>query len=69
MQASDWRDIATAPKDGTRVLLGHPEWWESGSWAGDRNHGLWENDSADILIPQPTHYMPIVGPKEDANAD
>lgn len=56
---SDWRDISTAPKDGTRIMV-----WNSfagvyssaylnGEWPlyGWGNEGVW--------YPRPTHWMPL----------
>ena len=64
---SVWRDIATAPRDGTRVLLlipyTHPE-ADIGMWKGD--HGLdgcfrFSGDDGPDDI-NPTHWMPLPEP-------
>lgn len=66
---TEWRDIATAPLDGTRVLLA----WEGQpgvviGWYGPKlstygvNYGdAWGNGEMwrDEAKPQPTHWMPL----------
>jgi hypothetical protein len=70
---SDWRDIATAPTDGTRVLLAYvsSDWcyetacgqWEPARPGYRRAH--WANDHQGVyglywlLRHQPTHWAPI----------
>lgn len=68
---SEWQPIETAPKDGTRVLLGRAEWVEIGRWlANSRAYrgaplGTWMDD-ADNGGPEghdwPTHWMPLPPP-------
>ena len=60
-----WQPIATAPKDGTEVLLisafqhAHSIYlvssWEDGAWCMPDH--LWRM--------QPTHWMPLPSPPED----
>jgi hypothetical protein len=59
-----WRDIESAPKDGTRVLVFSPldkaifacgfenGMWQTGVWRANNNAG------------QPTHWMPLPTPPE-----
>lgn len=59
-----WQDIDSAPKDGTIILLGHPEavfdgWWHSASNAwidGERN--MYD----DYCEYEPTHWQPLPEP-------
>lgn len=61
-----WRDISTAPRDGTEVLVAMP----SGAltvarWQVDRRYtagGVWYH--APFALPQPTHWMPLPDPPE-----
>lgn len=56
----EWRDISTAPKDGTWLLL----WVPSGGWypgSFNKYSGRWDDgDYFDDL--RPTHWMPIPQP-------
>lgn len=56
-----WRDIASAPKDGTRVLLAHASaafdgWWDDGE--GAWVDGETDNDG-DYIAYRPSHWMPL----------
>jgi hypothetical protein len=55
-------DIATAPKDGTRILicLEH-ETWTVGSWDYRDDQRCWVDDGYDPMpfILDPTHWMPL----------
>lgn len=64
LSAQAWLPIATAPKDGTYVLLTGDGWsyppakvgrWYA--WEGfDEHDGFWESNS---LLVEPTHWMPL----------
>lgn len=62
-----WRPIATAPKDGTEVLVAGNGWMAFGSWHGDRNGHRWWTRNCFVggrpLIDHlrsepPTHWLP-----------
>lgn len=55
---NQWRPIATAPKDGTRVLLlHHSELFLSiGYWHTGSRYGWWQTSSGQIM---PTRWCPI----------
>ncbi len=57
-----WRDMDSAPQDGTRVLLAVPrsDYVEvmAGHWAGD-NYPFWERDCAETEPVKPTAWQPI----------
>lgn len=63
--AREWRDIATAPKDGTMIDVHMPGvgrvtdvFW---AWT------LWHRDGDDLPDLKPTHWMPLPQPPtEDA---
>lgn len=73
-----WQPIETAPKDGTRVIVGHPEMTSTVSrWGGwselradgslDNRHLGWTNTAAmglGLLKPQPTHWQPLPAPPQ-----
>lgn len=69
LPAAGWQPIETAPKDGTRILG-----WSSGDGVcivafGDtpRRTRWYENHPLGRLpIKQPTHWMPLPAPPEDA---
>lgn len=63
--ATDWQPIATAPKDGTRVLLWWPHWREY-PVTGRYFHGEWDciHKCEGDDVP-PTHWMPLPDPPPD----
>jgi hypothetical protein len=63
---AEWQPIATAPTDGTRVLLGrvgvhamHTAFWRDDLWRTG-NLGYFNN---------PTHWMPLPAPPADEARD
>lgn len=67
----EWQRIATAPKDGTEVLLFSPNVCFPGvfrgacvEFEGDPNPAEWL-DQNDIAVPNPTHWMPLPPPPAD----
>jgi len=75
----EWRDIKSAPRDGTEILVYWPywradratiAWFESfGGWMGD----CCLSEFHEVASPdrQPTHWMPLplppTAPQEDGN--
>lgn len=71
----NWQTISTAPKDGTRVLLGRfvkncahghdggirVDWWHSAR-RGDEYEGFGHFNT--VMWP-PTHWMPLPPPPKD----
>ena len=51
-----WQPIATAPKDGSEVLLTDGKWKRTGYWA--RRIERWSVDAV-VPLSQPTHWMPL----------
>ena len=70
-QAGVWRDIATAPKDGSCLLLWEQYsdapfvgYWSDGSWSVSHEHvdaeGGWEGANVVDALSMPiTHWMPL----------
>ena len=60
---SDWQDISTAPKDGTRLLLWMREWAapSTGQYYGESSGWGMFWDGAMYRF-QPTHWMPLPAP-------
>jgi hypothetical protein len=61
---SEWQPIETAPKDGTRIILGadlnvDPELWASWWIGGDDR---WANTPDWMWFTSPTHWMPLPSP-------
>jgi hypothetical protein len=63
---ASWRDMGTAPRDGTPILCFRPDavghgfsdqsgidvlWWEDGSWTYDGD--------GRVSVDPPTHWMPL----------
>ena len=75
---SRWMPIETAPKDGTRIVLGNPDWlvvW-SGSWLAEQPPGepdyrwnswgpRWERTGFCDRDLNPTHWQPLPSPPEE----
>lgn len=63
----NWQPIETAPKDGTRILLGRgdrvwlDEWWKGIGISGWASLVAWEQAGGSYSLP-PTHWMPLPDP-------
>jgi hypothetical protein len=55
-QAPIWQSIATAPRDGTPVLLFHPAWDMLQVGLHDGGTDLWQQPCGDLLPQTPTHW-------------
>jgi len=60
-----WQPIATAPKDGTEVLLTDGHWTRTGYWA--KRIETWSVDTAVSLKP-PTYWARLPAPPADVCA-
>lgn len=63
-----WRSIETAPRDGTRVLLGFAgrdqlDGHEIGSWDADK--ACWYDGVEERYKLYPTHWLPLPEPPEE----
>lgn len=63
-EMGQWQDIATAPKDETRVMLWNPTWSfpQPAKWVAYRNagKGAWVLDAGFKITQQfPTHWLHI----------
>jgi len=61
---TEWREIATAPKDGSRVLVYRPDATSRrkigiDSRTPDKFDGAWQHSRPD---EQPSHWMPLPAP-------
>lgn len=58
----DWKSMETAPKDGTKVLVGWPGIINMGRY--DSYNALWfcSGSGKHFLPEQPTHWMPLPDP-------
>lgn len=63
-----WQDIASAPKDGTGILVVDMKasdpgagmaWFINGEWCGDDPEVLRGADDCRSCWPSPTHWMPL----------
>ncbi|WP_401733489.1 hypothetical protein [Stenotrophomonas muris] len=64
-RASQWQPIETAPKDGTPVLLDHPDWHMRvmrGAW--DQEVLAWHVLGFGYTAKQPTRWQPLPAPPE-----
>jgi hypothetical protein len=65
--ADGWRDIATAPRDGSLILACRPRWIRAAifEW-NDDDDNWWSNDSEAVGAPQPTFWQPLPPPPSTA---
>lgn len=67
---NDWRDISSAPKDGTEILLGtlkDGRWFHIMSdWWTSRDHGSFWHAWCRYDF-NPTHWMPLPSPLHPMN--
>lgn len=64
--APQWQPIETAPKDGTPVLLDHPDWHMRvlrGGW--DVDELAWRVGGFGCPATQPTKWHPLPAPPEE----
>ena len=69
-----WQPIATAPKDGTEILLtdGSQVWaavWSFPPQVADPTHTDWESSDGHSLPIVFTHWMPLPSPPAQATAE
>lgn len=76
---SGWQPIETAPKDGTRILLGGGkmfcealEDWVTAPLSAQWEHSYWlvggtESGYVCLGVDDPTHWMPLPAPPESAS--
>lgn len=65
VQPIDWQPIATAPKDGTEILLTDGQYKRTGYWA--KRIQIWSIDCVVPLNP-PTHWLPLPGSKMNGSS-
>lgn len=60
---SEWQKIATAPKDGTLIIVSSPRWRDSdvARWWPD---GIWHYGDH-FRASDPTHWQPLPTPPQD----
>jgi hypothetical protein len=58
---SGWRDIASAPKDGTKILVCDRNEYPRRIWTARWWRDNWQNSAADILLCL-THWQPLPAP-------
>lgn len=67
-ECGSWRDIASAPKDGTEILVFDEGALYITSWLDDEGHdgvrrsGWYDNG---FVEPPPTHWQPLPPPPAD----
>jgi hypothetical protein len=60
---SEWRDIGTAPKDGTSVWVAHTCGWKEPAYFRMAGKGFWVNLYTRLPIEwRPSHWMPLPPP-------
>lgn len=64
----EWRDISTAPKDGTEIIIAGNGWSSCAAWGSTKYHGSGWLDACDLTHPEScssrpwagvTHWMPL----------
>lgn len=64
---NEWQPIASAPRDGTRVLIADMDAWMAVArfWPGNMR---WIEDAASgMTLNDPSHWMPLPPPPSDTN--
>jgi hypothetical protein len=68
---SGWQNIATAPKDGTFVLLHHANWpndvegfWHRGTQSWSANTRIPDLENRVVGPEPPTHWKPLTPAEE-----
>jgi hypothetical protein len=64
----EWQPIATAPQDGTAVLLFRPDWDMLQVGIHYEDTRSWQNPCGDLLS-RPTHWMKLPRPPERLRQD
>ena len=59
---SAWQPIATAPKDGTEVILYDPAWTRATTGIWDEHAGFWCYGDDYWFKAKPTHWQPLPEP-------
>lgn len=62
---SEWQDISTAPKDGTRILVYGPDGHDIAEyevWGQWVRRATAEYDNEGMVVAAPTHWMPLLPP-------
>jgi hypothetical protein len=68
----EWRPIETAPKDGTRVMLGWPGGGvRYGFYLNNTNWKGWRGPSMELPFPSPppTHWVPLPPPPQTSQGE
>lgn len=69
----EWRDISTAPKDGTEIIIAGRDWVSCASWGETKYHGSGWLDACDLAhydsytarpLSGVTHWAPLPPPPE-----
>lgn len=63
-----WQPINTAPMDGSRVLLWNGETHIIGFYGASINHYRWRESTWQVIVPDPTHWAPLLDPPGDVGA-
>lgn len=66
---TEWRDISTAPKDGTLILCFYPDrhgqdrlslrYWAVGDWPSSGRTEGWSDQHRQLRRTDPTHWPPL----------
>ncbi len=73
LKDSGWRDISTAPKDGTEIIIAGSDWSSCASWGETKYHGSGWLDACDLAhkdgyaarpLSGVTSWMPLPPPPE-----
>jgi hypothetical protein len=57
----EWKDISTAPRDGTQVMVGGTGWCEPATWGTSRYHGDGWLDGRDYHCLDDYVAKPLIG--------
>jgi hypothetical protein len=68
LREREWQRITDEQRDGKRFMISDGEYVTFGDWWGGPECGHWEDDFAETIRPQPTHFQAVPLPSAPKEA-